>query len=122
MKYIIIASLLILFSCSDSKNNQNLYNDQVTKGKASFDKLCSNCHSIEKDTWIMGSPLYNITRKRTKKWLYAFTRSNSEMLENQDSIALEIFNRTYSVMGDFKNLSNSDLKNIYMYIESESNK
>ena len=57
-------------------NPQPLPEDESTikldKGKALFINNCSSCHKVDKD--FVAPALHGITDKRSKEWIYAYTR------------------------------------------------
>lgn len=59
-------------------NPSPLPEDETTKkldyGKTLFTSNCGNCHKVYED--MTGPALYGITDKRSKEWIYAFTRHN----------------------------------------------
>lgn len=58
------------------ENPQPLPPDETTarldSGKTLFMNTCSSCHKIDKD--FTAPALYGITERRSKEWIYAFTR------------------------------------------------
>ncbi|UEG50203.1 cytochrome c [Ferruginibacter lapsinanis] len=59
-------------------NPSPLPEDETTKkldhGKDLFTANCGNCHKVYEE--LTGPALYGITDKRSKEWIYAFTRHN----------------------------------------------
>ncbi len=118
--YLILFLALTTLSIKCDNSTQETKNLDETSGKQIFDSYCSSCHSLKPNEYITGSSLYKIHERRSKKWLLEFTKSNAKMLKKNDSIAIVLYEKTKTVMSDFKQLSKKDLQNLYFYIEQKS--
>jgi mono/diheme cytochrome c family protein len=105
---------------------------KIDEGQKLFKASCTSCHKIYEN--FVGPALYGVTERRTKKWLYDFTRHSLQMVSEQpldirDSIN---FYDPYSlclkkkygnvVMTPFPQLSDDVLDRLYSYIKTESDK
>lgn len=110
---------------------ENETTNKILAGERLFQNNCSNCHKISKD--FTGPSLLGITERRTKQWLYEFTRNPSRKInsissdnlynEEPDYYSACLFNKWKPLMmTGFPNFSDSDLDAIYSYIKSESDK
>jgi cytochrome c2 len=105
---------------------------KIDMGEKLFKSSCANCHKIYDE--YVAPALVGVTERRTKKWLYDFTRHASEMATNTPFINQDStdFFDPYSlclkkrygglVMTSFPDLSDYDLDALYSYIKSESSK
>ncbi len=87
-------------------------NDATLSGEAIFKTNCSSCHAIAKD--LTDPALANIDKKRSRKWLHAFTRNNQELIHSGDGYACCIYttwNKT--AMNLFPNLDDKELDAVY---------
>ena len=128
--YTIISSSIFLFvytligssNCIDSyKPIETLAFQQAdpsfVQGKLLFKKHCKGCHSMDMKLTLTAPPLGGITKRRTKTWLYAYTRDNFAMYRNGDSIAKTLKNDRWALMTSFPNLSDKELDLMYYFIE-----
>ncbi len=98
--------------------NDSLFNI----GKKLFEKnYCSSCHSIDMDKIMTAPALGGITKRRDQKWLYKYTRNSIKMYNDKDSIAIELRKQGWGLMESFPNLSDSDLHDIYYFVEKKYN-
>lgn len=112
----------------DWQNSEPLTLDStLTKikiGENIFNSNCASCHKINDD--FTGPSLYGVTYRRSKKWLYDFTRNPAATISAdtlKDIYASCLFNTWKpTVMTAFPDLSNADLDNIYSYIKAETDK
>jgi hypothetical protein len=116
----------------------------VNPGEKLFNENCTSCHALENK--VIGPALAHITKVRDLDWLYSFTLSakawiygyavRSPRVEEADSTSTRDYqkdmfysrwshclNENYSMteQPDFK-LSEQELKEIYSYIEGESDR
>lgn len=96
-----------------SSKTDSLFN----KGKKLFKNYCASCHYIGMDRTMTAPALGGITERRNRKWLYDYTRNSMEMYKANDSIAIELRNQGWALMTSFPNLSDSELENLYYFIE-----
>jgi hypothetical protein len=83
-----------------------------------FESLCASCHAINKD--LTAPALAHIEKRRTKEWLYAFTRSSSEVLHSGDGYTCCIYNKWNKTNMPDLQLTEKELDAIYNYIEKAS--
>lgn len=115
---------------------------KIDTGEALFKANCASCHKIDKA--FTAPPLYGITERRPKQWLYAYTRNpqklindgyytnGSELRVMVDSTRDELIPDFYSkcmahkwwpaIHPAFPQLTEKDLDALYAYIKSESEK
>jgi len=86
-------------------------------GKVLFKNNCASCHYIGMDKKMTAPALGGITNRRKKKWLYDYTRNSIGMHNSNDSIAIELRNQGWALMSSFPNLSDSEMDEIYYFIE-----
>lgn len=103
-------------------NPVNLPSDTLTQkielGEKLYKSNCQNCHKIFGD--FTGPSLDNVTKRRSKKWLYDFTRNPAKFSETDASASCLIHIWKPTVMTSFPTLSDGDLDALYGYIESIS--
>ena len=87
-------------------------------GKALFESSCASCHGLK--TEIAAPPMAWITRRRDRQWLYSFTRNNEKLLWRGDAYSCYLFNRYKTPMPLFRELSDTDLANLYHYVDRAS--
>ena len=87
-------------------------------GKTIFETRCASCHGGKEEG--AGPALAWITSRRDRQWLYSFTRNNAILLWRGDGYSCYLFNRYKTPMPLFKDLSDSDLVNLYRYIDNAS--
>jgi cytochrome c2 len=114
----------------------NKLTENIAKGKTLFNN-CRNCHKIHED--FTGPALNGITEKRSRRWLYEFTRNPAKsisetmaLLNKADSIDRNLLDNYYgycsfnqfkpTMMTPFSSLTDGDLDAIYAYIKVESDK
>ena len=104
---------------------------KIDEGNSIFKANCTSCHKIYED--FAGPALYGVTDRRSKKWLYNYTRHSVEMTFGKSAFRDSAFSKdAYAiclknqyggvVMTSFPNLTDYDLDGIYSYIKSESDK
>ena len=94
----------------------------IAAGERLYKNQCATCHTMDMKTDATGPALGGVTQKRSKEWLYAFTRSSQEMVNNNDSIALLLWSLWGpTVMNNFKHFTDGQLDTLYAYIEFVSN-
>lgn len=115
---------------------------KIEDGEALFKANCASCHKIDKE--FTGPNLYRITERRSKQWLYAFTRNPEKLIREGyytdgpeqhamvDSSRADIIPDFYSacmahkwwptIMTSFPQLSDTALDALYSHIKSESDK
>ncbi len=123
----IFSFCLLLFavvSCQTAENQPVIIELQgetlqmYEKGKKIFGEKCSSCHNENMITNSTGSALGGITQRRTKEWLRSYVRSPLAMLSNKDPQALEVQKNAVAVMQGFSNLTDEEIDQILLYIET----
>ncbi|RZJ79359.1 MAG: cytochrome c, partial [Chryseobacterium sp.] len=119
----------------DWKDPVALAPDSISKlidfGQSLFSTNCANCHRIDSD--FTGPSLLGITNRRSKKWLYDFTRDPKNSVlrtvndtsggDQPDYYASCLLKKWQPVvMTSFPLLSDTALNAIFTYIETETNK
>lgn len=109
----------------DWQNPQSLKTDsslqKIIKGESLFKANCSSCHKIMQV--FAAPPLYGVTYRRPKKWLYDYTRNPSKMMESGDIYANCIFQQWKpTMMTSFSGLDDRALDSLYAYIKAETDK
>jgi hypothetical protein len=68
---------------------------------------------------LTGPALGGVTRKRSKEWLYAFTRNSQEMIASGEEDAVALWKEWQPVvMTSFPDLTDEELSNIFGYIDN----
>lgn len=81
---------------------------------------CSSCHNGNQVNNSVGPPLGGVTSRRTKEWLYAFTRNSYQMINDGDSIAVSIYKEYLGgLMTNYPDLTDAEMDSIYSFIEAE---
>ena len=92
----------------------------ISSGKALFQKNCTSCHAIQ--TQIVGPALRNVSDRHSEEWIIKFVHSSQTVIKGGDTSAVRLFAQfNQTVMPDHPALGDQDIKNIIMYIRSESN-
>lgn len=112
---------------SDSTQTVNIIAPTATlevdkiDGRKLFIVHCASCHSSDQINNLIGPALGGITSRKSKEWIYSFTRSSQTLIfENKDTAALaiaEAWNNT--AMTSFPFLTDTDLDSLYAYIEAQ---
>ncbi len=88
------------------------------RGGDIFRRKCATCHSADMSSQANGPALAGVTQKRSKEWLYNFTRSSQQMIQEEDSIALQVWKAWKpAIMNNFLYLNNQALDTLYYFIE-----
>ncbi|MDC8004808.1 cytochrome c [Aureisphaera galaxeae] len=129
MKSLVTLSLLgVLLLTLGLKAPNDIYEPQATHqtingdsifnfGKALFKANCASCHYIGMDKIATAPALGDITKRRERDWLYAYTRNSQEMFRNGDSIAKTLREAGWSPMEPFPSLTDADFDKIYYFVE-----
>ena len=122
LKFLAISSLFFVACAADNQPSEMLQSiltqAQFDKGEQLFLQNCTSCHNknmVDKST---APALAGVTKRRTKEWLYDFTRNSSKMIAAKDSIAFGIFwEFGGAVMPNFEHLDSQMIADIYVYVE-----
>lgn len=80
---------------------------------------CASCHGFNMIDNLTGPALGGITERRSKKWIYAFTKNSTKMIAAGDKDAVKIFQQYHEMtMSNFEFLKDDELDAIYFYIET----
>jgi hypothetical protein len=106
---------------SSDKEKLAEQNDEVIKGEKLYKINCTSCHMVNKR--ITGPALANATSKYSEEWLYKWTTYSESLLKNGDTTATRIFEENNKLLQpSFENLSRTQVKYIYKYIDWIKNK
>jgi mono/diheme cytochrome c family protein len=116
-----ITALVILFFyvfINSSNDYVKIQDARFEKGKKLFFKeQCSSCHSPKMRKVATASALGGITKRRDKKWLYAYTRNPSGMVRKGDKTAKEIAKKAWGLMPSYPKITDKELDDIYYFVE-----
>ena len=90
------------------------------EGEYLFKANCKSCHKIHQDA--VGPALSGITKRRSRKWIYAFIKNPNKLMAEGDTAAINIYNKyNRSEMTAFPTLTNAQIDSMLIYIEAYSN-
>lgn len=123
----LLLGLCFLYACNNQqqkKENQKPVTENIVKvvdkdiqeGRHLFDIDCSGCHKTNKEFWV-GSGLCNVTKRRTKEWLFSYTRNPMALLAAADSTALALFRKNKTQMLSYPTYTDKQLESLYKYID-----
>jgi mono/diheme cytochrome c family protein len=93
--------------------------DGVDAGRTLFQTNCSMCHTLRKP--LTGPALAWVTARRSRQWLFEYTRNNAKMLWRGDAYSCYLFNvYNKTPMTIFPGLTDADLESLYKYIDHAS--
>ncbi len=92
--------------------------EKIAAGKSLFMSNCKACHEIDKDA--TGPILAGLTSKRSMDWLIKFTRNFNDLLAECNCEAVSVANSRPSAMNLFPNLTDKEVKNIFLYVDNEA--
>jgi mono/diheme cytochrome c family protein len=88
-------------------------------GRDLFNGSCASCHNGTQISDGSGPALGGVSRRRTKEWLYAFTRNSTQLIISGDTAAINIFERWNKLpMTAFPHHTDQELDSIYSFIEA----
>jgi len=92
-------------------------NTMNADGDTLFQRYCSPCHSL--DFTIIGPKLKGISKNRDRVWLKSFIKNGMQLVKENDSSAVAIFNKFNKVEHpDFSNeISDGEIDKIIFYME-----
>jgi mono/diheme cytochrome c family protein len=100
---------------------QNADTTVMSMGEMLFRKNgCASCHHGNQVNNSIGPALGGVTSRRTKAWIYAFTRNSNKMISDGDSTAVSI-SKEYlgGLMTSYPDLTDAELDSIYSFVEAE---
>jgi mono/diheme cytochrome c family protein len=93
-------------------------NEKIVLGEKLFVNHCANCHGTLVSK-LTGPALGGVTRKRSKEWLYEFTKNSQKMIASGDKDAVALWKEWQPVvMTSFPDLTDEELSNIFGYIDN----
>lgn len=107
---------------------------KIAKGQTLFNTQCASCHNPDMVSSATGPPLANIALRRSKEWIYRFTRNSAAVIDSHvltedgkseyiDYYAQCIYKSWgKTAMTAFPNLSDQELDSLYSFIEAISKK
>lgn len=91
-------------------------------GKEIFQTNCAACHSVGKGK-LVGPDLLGVNNKYSEEWLIKWTKSSQSVINSGDAAAVAIFKEFNNIpMTEFPLLSDNEIKSIFQYIQTESDK
>lgn len=95
------------------------YADDFGSGKATFTSQCASCHKL--GGILTGPDLTDVEKRRSIDWIIQFVRSPQTVIKNGDKEAVALFQQFNNIqMPDHPDLKDDDIKNIVLYIKTES--
>ncbi len=119
--FIFLMLSILIWSCQ-SKENKNFGADistdpkKISKGRESFELLCSSCHNFEQDA--IGPNLSGITRSVDTGWIMDFIKSPKKMIDGNDGRAKALKERYKAIMPSFPNLSDVEVDAVLSYMHT----
>ena len=92
---------------------------KVDGGEYLFRSRCATCHTIGKGDGI-GPDLANVTRRRDRSWVSRYIIEPDKMLEERDSVAVELFAKYKNVRMPNLSLGAGDVAILLSHIEKAS--
>ncbi|WGH26733.1 MAG: c-type cytochrome [Candidatus Bostrichicola ureolyticus] len=113
--------IIIIFFISN-----NIFSEEIIgnseNGKKLFKKHCTACHSINLNKELIGPALAGITKIKNLNWLKKWIKDNKSMIKSGDKDAIAIYEKYNKIeMNVFPQLSNQDINDILLFIETNSN-
>ncbi len=116
-KIFIITIFLATVACvEDNGSAKKELSDLKPKGKELFMENCASCHAADMKMVMTAPALGTVIRKRGKDWVYNFTKNAALMLEQGDSIALQLRKEGWGLMPSYPKLSEPELDSIFAFV------
>lgn len=114
----IIISLSWYLTACTYNNSPSSIDTNIEEGKILFEVHCSSCHDKNFNKQLTGPNLGETVNLRKKDWWISITKNNTEMLIQEDSLAMELYKEWGNVsMASFEEkLSNIEIEQIYEYV------
>lgn len=93
-----------------------------TKGKEAFKMNCATCHNIDMSAKGTAPALLGVTQRRSKDWLFSFTRNSQSMIGLGDSLALLLWKEYQPLVMTSFIMSDGYMDTLYYFIEKASEK
>ncbi|WP_018341943.1 c-type cytochrome [Cytophaga aurantiaca] len=88
-------------------------------GEQLFKENCKSCHKIHEVS--VGPALLGVTERRPRKWIYAFIKNSSALINKGDTMAVNLYNKyNKNIMTSFPSFTKAEIDSILIYIESSS--
>lgn len=115
MRIVILKIFVIILICFPVSNGL-----AQTSGKQAFrNRSCAGCHTINGGK-LVGPDLANINEKRSRDWLINFIRSPKMMIDNDDTLAVRLYNEYNKVMMPNNDLTDEEINKLLDFIASKS--
>lgn len=90
--------------------------DDISNGKALFEKNCASCHDPgpHKTT---GPGLGYASHKYSPEWLYEWTTNSTKLIKSGDEQALKVYNEYNGMAQPSFNLTRKEVSSIFKYID-----
>jgi cytochrome c2 len=95
------------------------YSYPQSQGETIFKKTCIACHTIGRGR-LVGPDLKDISKKRSDEWIIGFVKSSQGMIKSGDKDAIAIFNEYNKTVMPDQALSDSEIKDIILYVKQQS--
>lgn len=118
---LLLASFAVLFfSCKKAQieYGQEISTDasQILKGRTIFEQQCSTCHNFNEDA--IGPNLSGLTRQIETKWIRDFIQNPQQLIQAQDTRALELLAKYQTQMPGFPALTDQDIDAVLSYMHT----
>ncbi|NNF01833.1 MAG: cytochrome c [Bacteroidia bacterium] len=88
----------------------------LDEGKSLFTTMCTACHEAGSGR-VIGPGLKGVTEKREREWLIKFVQNSTELILSGDPDAIAIFEEYNKVVMNTHDLSETQIDNIFAYID-----
>lgn len=122
MKTTLLTLILIFFVSSAYSQTKTIkvrkeVNQNLDNGKKLFRQNCSPCHS-ETDQILTAPSLIGVTKRLDIKWLTSWVKCSTDLIKSGDKYANEIYGQWGTSQSDFKFLSDTQIKNIFIFVDT----
>jgi len=93
------------------------FKPDINNGKELYIQNCIMCHLPT--TELIGPPLKGVSDKRNKDWLIQMIKNGDKLIENQDSLAMNLYFKYDKVKHpSFDHLTDKEIRSIIKYMNS----
>lgn len=92
--------------------------EQNVAGKQLFANNCKQCHAVNEV--VVGPALGNVSKRRSKEWIYEFVKNSSKVIQGGDPVAKELYEQYNRTQMPAFNFSQEELDAIISHIEFET--